>query len=59
MLMNGGIVFRTLPCVSLVLATIFFPWTTVPTTINAQVSVQAGVASMMVLLRLLLLCLRT
>ena len=44
--MNRGIVFRTLPCVSLVLATIFFAWTTVPTTINAQVSVQAGEASM-------------
>ena len=44
--MNGGIVFRTLPCVSLVLATIFFAWTTVPTTTNAQVSVQAGIASM-------------
>jgi plastocyanin len=44
--MERGRVFRTLPCISLVLATILFAWTTVPTTINAQVSVQAGEASM-------------
>lgn len=44
--MNMRIVFRTLPCVSLVLATILFACSTVPTTTNAQVSVQAGEASM-------------
>jgi plastocyanin len=44
--MERGRVFRTLPCISLVLASILFAWITVPTTINAQVSVQAGEALM-------------